>query len=231
MRPKQLITPATLAFLAGLKRNNNRAWFSAHRADYERSRAEFIVLVDAVLAGLAHRDPRLLELDPAACVFRIYRDTRFARDRTPYKTHFGAFLSDRGRNIARAGYYVHVEPGESLIAGGLYMPPAAEVRAVRAALLDDAAGLRRIIGRRTFVAAFGRTLPGARLKTAPRDVPRDHPDLDLLQLKSYEVWREFPDRVVQGPHFAEQLMEYGLLLHPYVAWLNRALDRRTAAGS
>jgi len=226
-----MITQATLVFLAGLKKNNRRAWFTAHRPDYEKARAEFIHLVDMVLAGIAHFDPRVLELDPAACVFRIHRDTRFAHDKTPFKTHLGAFISDRGRKVARAGYYIHVEPGDSLVAGGLYMPPTPEMKAVRNALLDDTPALRRIIGRKDFVAAFGRKLPGARLKTAPRDVPRDHPDLDLLRLKSYEIYRNFPDRTVLGPNLAKILIRHCAIMHAYVAWLNDGLDRGLKPGS
>ena len=229
--PERMITQATLDFLGGLKQNNNRAWFAAHRPAYESARAEFINLVDALIAGLAHFEPRVLELDPAACVFRIHRDTRFARHTAPFKPHLGAFITDRGRNVARAGYYVHLEPGASLVAGGLYMPPAPELKAVRGALLDDAAALRRIIGRKNFVAAFGRKLPGARLKTAPRDVPRDHPDLDLLRLKSYEIYRRIPNPTMRSPRLAKILIRYFATMHAYVAWLNRALDRPVEPGS
>ena len=219
------ISPATCRFLAELKRNNNRAWFDAHRARYAAARAEFIQLVDALLAGLAHLEPRLLELDPADCVFRINRDTRFARHPEPYKTHFGAFITDRGRKVDRAGYYFHLEPGACLIAGGLYQPPAPELRAVRQGLLADAGALRKIIRRPAFVKTFGRTLPGARLKTAPRDVPKEHPDLDLLRLKSFEVYRDLSDRAVLAPGLAAEVLRCFVNLHPYVAWLNQALDR------
>jgi uncharacterized protein (TIGR02453 family) len=219
------ITPASLKFLADLKKNNHRAWFNANRQRYEAARAEFIQLVDALIAGIAHVEPRLLELDPADCVFRINRDTRFARHPEPYKVHFGAFITDRGRKVDRAGYYFHLEPGECLVAGGLYMPPAPELHAVRRGILADAAGLRKIIGKRTFVVAFGKELPGAKLKTAPRDVPKDHPDLDLLRLKSYEVYRNLPDRDVLKADLVQMATKYFVIMQPYIAWLNKALDR------
>ena len=92
-----MITKATLGFLAGLKRHNARAWFHANRERYDAARAEVVELVDAVLAGLAHFEPNMLELDPEDCLFRIQRDTRFSTDKTPYKTHIGAFITDRGR--------------------------------------------------------------------------------------------------------------------------------------
>lgn len=219
------ITSATLAFLADLKRNNNRAWFAAHRPRYEAARAEFIQLVDALIAGIAHGDSRLLELDPADCVFRINHDTRFSHHKEPYKTHLGAFITDRGRKVARAGFYFHLEPGACLVAGGLYMPPTAELHAIRRAILADASALRALISKKAFVAAFGKELPGARLKIAPRDVPKDHPDLDLLRLKSYEVYRELPDRFVLSTNLVKRATDYFMTMQPYVAWLNRALDR------
>ncbi len=219
------ITAATMKFLRDLKQNNNRAWFDANRQRYEAARAEFIAVVDALLAGLAHLDPRLLELEPADCIFRINRDTRFSRSPEPYKIHFGAFITDRGRKVDRAGYYFHLQPGGCMVAGGLYMPPAPELRAVRHAILDNAAGLRQVIGKRGFVAAFGRELPGAKLKTAPREVPKDHPDVDLLRLKSFEVYRDLPDRALLAPDLIETVMQYFEAMHPYVAWLNNTLDR------
>jgi uncharacterized protein (TIGR02453 family) len=220
-----VLTPATLEYLTDLKKNNNRAWFAANRNRYEAARAEFILLVDALIAGIAHREPRLLELDPADCVFRINHDTRFSHHKEPYKVHFGAFITDRGRKVDRAGYYFHLEPGACLVAGGLYMPPAPELNAIRRAILADAPGLRKLIGQKKFVAAFGKELPGTKLKTAPRDVPKDHPDIDLLRLKSFEIDCNLPDRSVLATNLVKTVTDHFVTMYPYVAWLNRALDR------
>jgi len=221
-----MITKATLSFLTDLKKHNNREWFAANRKRYDAARDEFIQLVDALIAGVAHVEPRVLELEPTDCIFRINRDARFSKDKSPYKTHLGAFITDRGRKVARAGYYIHLEPGDCMIAGGLYMPPAPEIQAIRNALLDDAPALRAIIGKKAFITAFGKELPGARLKTAPRDVPKDHPELDLLRLKSYEIYHGIPDRMVLSSKFAKTATKYFVTMHDYVAWLNHALDRR-----
>jgi uncharacterized protein (TIGR02453 family) len=220
-----VLAPATLAFLVDLKKHNNRAWFAANRKRYETARADFIQLVDALIAGIAHREPRLLELDPADCIFRINHDTRFSHHKEPYKVHFGAFITDRGRKVDRAGYYIHVEPGACLVAGGLYMPPAPALNAIRRAILADAPALRKIIGQKKFMASFGKELPGAKLKTAPRDVAKDHPDVDLLRLKSYEVACELPDRRALAANFVKTATDYFVTMYPYVAWLNKALDR------
>ena len=220
-----MLTPSTFAFLRDLKKHNQRAWFHKNRPRYDAARGEVVQLVDAVLAGLAHRDAHFLEQDPEDCLFRINRDTRFARDKTPYKEHLGAFITDLGRRVDRAGYYVHIQPGECLVAGGLYMPPAPQLKAVRRALLEDAASLRRILRRPAFVRAFGRELPGAKLKTVPRDVPRDHPDADLLRFTSFEVFHMIPDRQALSRDFPRVAVEQFRLMRDFIGWLNAALDR------
>lgn len=225
-----MITKPTLAFLAGLKKNNRRDWFAANRKSYEAAREEFIALVDALIAGIAHFEPHVLELDPADCVFRINRDTRFSKNKEPYKPNLGAFITDRGRKVSRAGYYIHLEAGSCMTAGGLYMPPAPELKAVRRAILDDPAPLRKILGNKKFAAAFGKELPGIRVKTAPRDVPKDHPDLDLLRYQSFEVFREFPDADALKPGFVQACLKDFELMAPYVKWLNTALDRHLKCG-
>ena len=222
-----MITANTLRFLQDLARHNQRAWFQKNRPRYEAARGEVVRVVDAVMAGIAHFEPNILEQDPEDCFFRINRDTRFAKDKTPYKTHFGAFITDRGRKADRAGYYVHVQPGESLVAGGLYMPPGPQLKAVRRALLEDAAGLRRILAKPAFRKRFGRELPGAKLKTVPRDVPKDHPDADLLRLTSFEVYRMASDREVLSPRFVTNAVRDFRAISEFVHWLNAALDRHS----
>lgn len=226
-----MVTKPTLKFLADLKRNNTREWFSANRPRYEAAREEFIQLVDALIAGLAHFMPHALELDPADCIFRINRDTRFSKNKAPYKPNLGAFITDRGRKVARAGYYIHLEAGECMVAGGLYMPPAPELKAVRRAIQEDPAPLRKILANRKFATAFGSELPGARVKTAPRDVPRDHPDIDLLRLTSFEVFRIIPDRDVLTKTFPREAVAYFETMNPFVNYLNAALDRRALSST
>lgn len=223
-----MITGATLSFLRDLRKHNTRDWFDRNRTRYQAARGEFILLVDALIAGIAYFEPHVLELEPENCIFRINRDTRFSKDKTPYKVHLGAFITDRGRNVARAGYYVHIEPGECLVAGGIYMPPSRETKAIRAAIMDDATALRSIVGKAEFTAAFGKELPGERVKTAPRGVPKDHEDIDLLRLKSYEVYQSISDNNVLSSDFARFAVKQFAIMHDYNAWLNRAIDRKPA---
>ena len=222
------IETATFGFLRRLKANNNRRWFEQHRADYAAARANVLNVLDHVIAGIAGFDPPIVELAPEDCLFRIYRDTRFSPNKTPYKIHFGAFMTDRGRNVNRAGYYLHVQPGECMLAGGLYMPPSRELKAVRHAILDDSRGLRRIVARPSFTKRFGRELPGRRLKTAPRDIAKDHPDIDLLRLTSFEVGIEWSDAEFRKKDFVRRAVGVFEAMRDYVHWLNGALDRYAA---
>ena len=215
----------TFKFLKDLAANNDRTWFHAHKKEYQAARGEFLRQVEDLIVAISAFDPPIIEMEPADAVFRINRDTRFSKDKAPYKTNFGAFMTDRGRKVARAGYYFHVEPGKCFVAGGLYMPPAPELRAVREALAEDAAPFRKIIGRKAFKEAFGGELPGDRLKTAPRDYSIDHPDIDLLRLKSFEIASEVSDRDVKGANFTKQATRQFKLMQDYIHWLNAALDR------
>ena len=220
-----MITGTTLKFLAGLKKNNSRDWFEKNRAQYKAARAEFIALVDALIAGIAHFEPHILELEPEDCIFRINRDTRFSKNKEPYKPNLGAFITDRGRKVSRAGYYIHLEAGGCMTAGGLYLPPAPELKAVRRAIQDDSAPLRKILAQKNFAAAFGKDLPGIRVKTAPRDVAKDDPNLDLLRYQSFEVFRPVPDADILKPDFVKTCVKDFELISPFVQWLNGALDR------
>ena len=222
-----MITRATFAFLRDLKKNNQRTWFQANRPRYEAARAEMVALVDACMAEVAHFEPDILEQEAGDCIFRINRDARFSKDKSPYKTHFGAFITDRGRKVDRAGYYIHVEPGECLLACGIYMPPAPELKAIRRAIMGDSAPLRRILRRPSFVKLYGKELPCDRLKTAPRDVPRDHPDLDLLRYTSFCVWRNYPDGGVASKTFVKEASGAFRAASDFVHWLNAALDRKS----
>ena len=219
-----MIDASVFRFLKQLKADNSRRWFGLHRAEYEAARARVLETVDHLIAGIARFDPPIIEQAPEDCLFRIHRDVRFARDKSPYKTHFGAFITDRGRKVDRAGYYLHIEPGECLLAGGLYMPPPPQLKAVRQAILRDSRGLRRIISRPKFVKLFGKSLPGRRLKTAPRDIRGDHPDIDLLRLTSFEIVAALKDAQLQKKDFPEYAAGVFEAMRDFVAWLNRALD-------
>lgn len=215
---------ATLDFFKQLKRNNNKEWFHGHRPEYEAALAGFTSHVTKLIPGARKLIPDLGPLNPKDAIFRIFRDVRFAKDKTPYKAHFGAFIAQGGRKGNRAGYYVHIEPGgESMVAGGIYMPPGPELLKIRTAIAGNAAPLRKILKSAKFQKTFG-TFTGEQLKTIPRGFPKDHPEQDLLKLKGFIVWRKLTDAQVLKNDLIKSTLADFKLLAPLNEYLNQALQ-------
>ncbi len=212
-----------LKFLAQLRQHNDRAWFEAHRADYEDAKLRFETLVDQVIVGLAPIDD-LAGLQAKDCVMRIFRDVRFSKDKSPYRTSFGATLSPGGRKSRKLGYHMSLAPGgESIIAGGLYMPEPAQLNRLRDALAEDARPLKAVAADKSFKKYFGQ-LEGEKLKTVPQGYDRDHPDIELLRFKQLVAVHRLPDEVVLGPRFAAHAVKVCEALKPFNDYLNDILN-------
>ena len=189
------INKSTLTFLSNLKLNNDRDWFARNRKAYDEARNNFEVFVQAIIDEIVEFDPIYKGLEAKSCVFRINRDTRFAHDKSIYKTNFGAFMVRGGKKNGDRfpGYYLHIEPAGSFIAGGAYMPPAPWLKAIREKIDSHAGELIRIISSKEFGKYF-EGLEGEKVKTAPKGYPRDHPHIELLKFKSLIVERPISDR-------------------------------------
>ena len=189
------INKSTLTFLSNLKLNNDRDWFARNRKAYDEARNNFEVFVQAIIDEIVKFDPIYKGLEAKSCVFRINRDTRFAHDKSIYKTNFGAFMVRGGKKNGDRfpGYYLHVEPAGSFIAGGAYMPPAPWLKAIREKIDSHAGELIRIISSKEFGKYF-EGLEGEKVKTAPKGYSRDHPHIELLKFKSLIVERQISDR-------------------------------------
>ena len=219
------LDPDTRQFLADLKRNNDREWFQDNKPRSEAARVDFESFVGVLLPKIEAFDPNVAGLDPKKCVFRIYRDTRFSKDKTPYKTNFGAHMLMGGsKNVhQRAGYYIQVEPGNCFLAGGAHQPPAAWINAIRHRIDADAAPLKKVLRSKPFRDAFG-GITGERLKTAPKGYPKDHPELELLRHKSLLAVHDMTDDTV----FEKDLLKYAVktfkTMKPFGDFLNGAMD-------
>ena len=181
----------TLNFVSALDQNNNRDWMDANKKWYQEARNEFIALAEILIRESSAFEPALADLEPKKCIFRINRDIRFTNDKRPYKNNFGMAMADGGRNSGNPIYYFHVEPGNSFVAGGLYMPESDTLKKIRQEVDYNAADLKKIVEEPAFANAFG-ALQGEQLKTAPRGYPKDHPNIALLKLKSYVVCIPYP---------------------------------------
>jgi uncharacterized protein (TIGR02453 family) len=207
-----------LAFVRALARNNDRDWFEGHRMQFVSARGQFEEYVAALIAEL-RRTERLNALTPKDCIFRMNRDLRFSRDKTPYKPYMSAYIAPGGRRSRRLGYYIHLEAGDhSILGGGLHEPEPRQLAAWRAAIARDSRPFRRIASSATFRRYFG-SVRGDMLKTAPRGYPRDHPDLDLLRLKRITVWREMSDGQIQAPILLRETLATFKAMRPFLAYL------------
>jgi uncharacterized protein (TIGR02453 family) len=211
-----------LPFLQDLKENNSREWFQANRQRYEQARDEFRAFITSLLPGLTGIDKELGGLEPAKCIFRIFRDVRFSHDKSPYKTNMGAFMSKGGRKGPFAGYYIHVEPGNVFAGGGIWMPPGPVLKAVRQEIYYNADEFSGIIEAPGFRKYFD-GLMGERLKRPPRDFPADFPHIEMLKYKNYAVGHQMDDTLLGKADMLTRLLEVYRSLYPFNTFINRAL--------
>ena len=183
---------ALVSYLQGLRENNNKAWFVMNKPAYDILRPEFVAVVADVIAGLSKHDPRIRGVEPKKALFRIYRDIRFSNDKTPYKTYFSASIAEPGAKNSGPMYYLHIDADGNLHLGaGCYLPPADVLARLRRHVVDDHAGLARIVRTKRFVSAFGALSQSDRLSRLPKGYDPAMPGIerfgDLLRLKSFVV--------------------------------------------
>ncbi len=213
-----------LKFLSELKENNNKEWFDLNRKRYEESRKKVIFLTELINQEIAKFDPEIGIQDPKNCVFRIFRDVRFATDKTPYKTNMGSFIAKGGRKSISAGYYLHIEPGISFVGGGSYCPPADALKAFRTEIFDHPDEFKALIRNDKFLKVFPEMYDD-KLKTAPKGFPKDFPEIDLLKYKSFAFTSKLDDAVVTSDAYVDKIMAAMKELYPVNRFLNTAIDK------
>ena len=213
--------PASLfEFLQDLKGNNNREWFNAHKDRYLSEHQHVINFAEALMARMEAHD-HIVPRTGKQSLHRIYRDTRFSKDKTPYKTHFSGNMK-RATKWLRGGYYFHIQPGASIIAGGFWGPNSADLKRIRKELAAAAQPLRDIIADPTFTATFGE-LTGNKVKTAPQGYTRDHPNIDLLRYKQFLLVRNFTDEEVLAPTFLDEAIQTYINMRPMFNFMSDVL--------
>ena len=212
-----------LDFLSKLKQNNHKQWFDDNRKRYQELRAHFLDLLNDMIHDISEFDESLAGVEAKNCIFRINRDIRFSKDKTPYKTNFGAHLGELGRKTEGTGYYISVEPGNSIIGGGIYMPPPDKLAAIRQEIDYNPDELKKVIDDPVFKSMFG-SIQGESLKTAPKGYPKDHPNIELLRLKSYYVIRNMSDKDVLSSSYSTEAIKTFKMAREFNNYLNVALD-------
>lgn len=182
-----MFTADLVSYLEELRANNNKPWFEANRRRYEGLRAQFVELVEKIIDRSAKFDPALADLAAKDTLFRINRDIRFSKDKSPYKTTFSAAFSPGKKDSARPGYYLCINADdELLVAAGLHQPPPAELLKVRQAIAANGQKLESIVSEPAFRKIFGE-LEGEKLKTMPREFPAEHPYAAYLRHRDFTV--------------------------------------------
>ncbi len=220
------ISKGTFDFLKELKAKNDREWFTANKTKYEKAKAEFEVFIDALIARIARFDPNIAHHKAKDCIFRIYRDVRFSQDKSPYKVHFGAHVSPAVKKSdihSRAGYYIHLEPGGSFLAGGAYLPQGDWLKAIRQEIAYNPEEFKGILKAPSFKKYF-KEMEGEQLKTAPRDYPKDHPEIELLKYKSFLASHYCDDKHVLSTDFLDHCEKVFEALYPFDHFLNKSTD-------
>lgn len=188
-------------FLRRLKKNNNRDWFKSNKSDYDNARDEFIEIVDSMIAKISKFDPAIEGTFAKDSLFRIYRDIRFSKDKTPYKVAFGASINPGGRKLGVPGYYLHIQPGECFLAGGDYMPESKRLLKIRKAIVKNTDEFFAIPKSKTFQKYFDEISTKEKLKTFPRGFAKDHKAIEYLKYKGYYVHHKVKDKDVQEKGF------------------------------
>jgi uncharacterized protein (TIGR02453 family) len=211
-----------LKFLEGIKKNNTKEWMELHKNDYLKAKQQFEDIIKQLIEKISDFDPHIIGTDPKKCIFRLYRDIRFSKDKRPYKENMGGFINREGRKGMDGGYYLHIQAGQSMLAGGVYMPPSDILKKIRQEIDYNPKPLLNYISSATFKAYFG-SFEGDQLKKAPKGYDPDHPNIELLKFKYYTVVHRIEDKVVMGEDFTTYALKVFKAMKPLNDYIRTAL--------
>lgn len=215
--------PVALRFLRAIAQHNDRVWFAAHRDQYEKAHQAFLYMVEQFLPRLAVLDERVGWLTASDCTYRFYRDTRFSPDKSPYKRHFGAYINSYGRKSIHGGYYIHLEPGHCMVAGGAWTLPSHVLKAVREDIVLRIDAFRQIVEEPRFRALYPE-IGDTALKTLPKGFARDFPYPQYIRPKDYSVGCRVDDAFFCSSDWIDRTLEYFAVMKPYLDFINETID-------
>lgn len=211
-----------IPFLTELTANNNRDWFTANKKQYETAKKELSAFLDAFIPILAESDPSLKDLKAKDCMFRIFRDVRFSKNKDPYKTNMGAVIAPGGRKSSKGCYYLHIDPKGCFLAGGMYMPEADKLKLIRQEIDYNLNEFEKLIHDKNFVKLFGSLDDNGRLKTSPKGYEADNPAIEYLRNKSFTVSHSFSPKQITDSNFTNFCLSTFEEIRPLNDFLNRA---------
>ena len=219
-----MLQSSTIKFLKDLKKNNNKPWFDANRKQYEAAKADFALFIQSVIDGLGKKDTSVAHLTAKDCMFRINRDVRFSKDKSPYKTNLSAFINAGGKKSNLAGYYFHLEPGGVFAGGGMYMPMPPELAKIRQEIDYNLADFKKILSSKKFKTAYGDLDRDAEytLSRVPKGYEPTNPAADYLKLKSYVATYKISDASLTSKTLVKKVIQGFEALQPLIVFLNEA---------
>jgi uncharacterized protein (TIGR02453 family) len=215
---------STLKFFKDLQKNNNRPWFEAHRKQYELAKEDFLLLTEKLIAGIAAFDKPIAHLKAKECMFRINRDVRFSKDKSPYKNNIACYFNRNGKKGNGAGYYLHIEPGKSFAAGGIWMPEPKDLIKIRQEIDYSFDDWKKIISNPSFKKTFAEGIKGEALVRPPKGYEEDNPAIQYLKQKSFIVSKPFTDADVQSKMFVKDVATTFKAMKPMIDFLNAAVE-------
>lgn len=213
----------TIDFLKKLKNNNSREWLDDHRKLYDEAKLNFEQFVSVLLQDFCVIDKRYAELKPKDCIFRLNRDIRFSKDKSPYKTNFGAAFSPGGKKSVEAGLYVHIEPEQSFVAGGIWMPEAELLRKIRQEIDYNWVAFQNIISEKKFGTTFGALDNTNSLKNPPKGYQIENPAIEILKLKNFVATHRIEDKELTSKRLSKSILEDHQIIKPFLTFLNTAI--------
>lgn len=220
-----MLQPSTLKFLKDLKKNNNKPWFEAHRKVYEAAKSDFGNFIQSVIDKHAKSDPTIKSIQAKDCMFRINRDVRFSKDKSPYKTNIGAYISRGGKKSMYGGYYFHCEPGQCFVGGGLWMPMPPELNKVRQEIDYNFNDFKKIINSKKFRSVYKDLShdPEYVLSRVPKGYEADNPAAGYLKMKSFVSMTSLKDSDLTSKDLVKKTTAAFEALQPLIEFLNESL--------
>lgn len=217
-----MLQSSSLKFLKDLKKNNNKLWFDKNRKQYDAAKDDFLLFVQSLIKSISVFDASLANLEAKNCTFRINRDVRFSKNKDPYKCNMAAYFNKDGKKGLGAGYYLHIEPGRSFAAGGIWMPEPAILAGIRQEIDYNYVDWKKTVEGKAFRKMFSKGLEGDSLSRPPKNYDENNPAIRYLKMKSFIVTRSFTDAEVLGKNFVKDAAKAFHAMKPLVDFLNLA---------
>lgn len=220
-----MLQPSTLKFLTDLKKNNSKPWFDSHRKQYESAKSDFHALLGQLIPAMSSFDKPIGNLAAKDCLFRINRDIRFSKDKSPYKTNIAGYFNKGGKKSNGAGYFLHIEPGKSFAGGGIWMPASPDLAKLRQEIDYNLKEWKKIVENPAFKRTFTRGIISEdTLTRPPKGYEESNPAITYLKMKSYTVGRSFTNTEVLHKSFVKEVAKTFLTMKPLIDFLNAALE-------